>query len=273
MTTGRVRIAAHLRPGGVDSYARWRAAVVASEQLGADMVFGYDHFHRPSVVGLTPDGRMQLSPQQPDVSHFEAWTAVASWGEVTRRAEIGVMVSGAGYRNPDLLADMARTVDHISGGRLILGVGAGWYEKDYSTYGFEFGTVGDRHRTLEAALERITRRLRSLNPAPLRAIPILLGGGGEKRTIPLVAQYADIWHVPAHDPDMLQRKYDIMVTHAEARLRNPCEIEIAVDWPGTSFVDGYFDAGARIFVVGVDPTPDYDLSALKDAIAWRDSRL
>jgi len=97
-------------------------------------------------------------------------------------------------RNPDLLADMARTVDHISGGRLILGLGSGWYEKDYTTYGFEYGTVKSRADLFDEGLLRIERRFDLLQPAPLRKIPILIGGSGPKRTLPAVARHADIWH-------------------------------------------------------------------------------
>jgi len=89
---------------------------------------------------------------------------------------------------------MARTVDHISGGLLILGLGAGWYEKDYTTYGYEYGTWKSRFDLFDENLKRIESRLAKLIPPPARKIPILLGGSGAKRTLPAVARHADIWH-------------------------------------------------------------------------------
>ena len=189
--TRPIRIGVLLQPDNAPDFTSWRSAVLHAEELGADLIFGWDHFHRPQIDDVN-QGIPVLAEVQPDVTNFEGWTALASWGEITHRAEIGLLVTGIGYRNPDLLADMARTVDHIGGGRLVLGVGAGWYEKDYTTYGYEFGSWKSRFDLFDAGLERIEARLGQLIPLPVRTIPILIGGTRPKPALPAVARYADI---------------------------------------------------------------------------------
>ena len=127
---------------------------------------------------------------------------------------------------------MARTVDHISDG-LILGIGSGWFEKDYAEYGYEFGTAGGRLNDLAGALSRIESRLSKLNPPPTRKIPVLIGGSGEKKTLRLVAKHADIWH-SFGDPEAVERKVSILRQHSADVGRDLAEIEISVGVNGSA---------------------------------------
>ncbi|MFI6871229.1 LLM class F420-dependent oxidoreductase [Nocardia sp. NPDC050406] len=250
-----VRIGVQLQPQHAPKYDLVRDAVRRAEDAGVDIVFNWDHFY--PLYG------------DPEGAHFECWTMLGAIAEQTERVELGALVTGGGYRNPDLLADMARTVDHISGGRLILGIGAGWFEKDYDQYGYEFGTAGTRLNLLKESMARIADRLAKLNPQPVRDIPILIGGGGEKKTLRLVAQYADIWHSFA-DLDALSHKSGILAEHCAAVGTDAAKIEKSVSWPGPDKAAEFVAAGATLFTVGTGG-PDYDLSGVEEAIRWRDS--
>jgi probable F420-dependent oxidoreductase len=264
-----IRIGVQLQPQHSPNYGLMRDAVRRCEDLGVDVAFNWDHFF--PLYG------------DPDGAHYECWTMLGAWAEQTSRIEIGALVSCNSYRNPELLADMARTVDNISDGRLILGIGSGWKEKDYDEYGYEFGTAGSRLDDLAAALPRITARLAKLNPAPVRDIPILIGGQGERKTLKLVAQYAHMWHgftTPETYPD----KAAVLDRHCADVGRDPAAIVRSAGVENNSGVrrdegvDGLIAnaealtaLGVSLLTMGVNG-PDYDLAATEALCRWRDSR-
>jgi probable F420-dependent oxidoreductase len=174
------------------------------------------------------------------------------------------------FRNPDLLADMARTVDHISGGRLILGLGAGALPKDFTEYGYDYGTVRSRMDNFEDGLARIERRLAQLTPGPVRHIPILIGGGGERRTLPAVARYADIWH-SFDSIDEFRRKNALLRRLAADAGRDETAIERGTGWTDASTADAFVDEGVTLFTTEIRPSHNgYDFSELEKVLAWRD---
>jgi probable F420-dependent oxidoreductase len=250
-----LRIAVQVQPQRC-SYEDIQRTVLTLEEIGVDMIMNWDHFFP------------QYGPA--DDRHYECWTTLGAWAASTSKVEIGPLVSCTAYRNPDLLADMARTVDHISGGRLVLGVGAGWSEQDFTEYGYAFGTPGERLDGLATALARIEKRMTRLNPLPKRRIPILIGGNGERRTLPLAARYADIWHGFGH-PAALLEKHRILDGWCEEVGRDPGEIERSArvrkspDELGADLAE----IGTRLINLVVQG-PEFDLGHVRDWVAFRD---
>jgi probable F420-dependent oxidoreductase len=253
----RVTIGLQVIPQHGDFEAMKRAWVEADE-LGVDRIYNWDHFF---PLSGDPNGK-----------HFESLTVQAAMAALTKRAEVSSLVICNSYRNPSLLADMARTIDHISGGRFILGIGSGWFAKDYAEYGYEFGTAGSRLRDLARALPIIKERWERLNPPPLRRIPILIGGGGEKVTLRIVAEHADIWHAFG-DAATLKRKSDILDSWCAQVGRDPAEIQRSTTVSRLTGErqdpSGLIDLGFTDFIVSIQG-PDWDLVPLERVLEWRD---
>jgi probable F420-dependent oxidoreductase len=237
-----------------------RRAIDTAEEIGVDIAFNWDHFY--PLYG------------EPEGKHFECWTMLAAWAEQTERIEFGPLVTCNSYRNPDLLGDMARTVDHISGGRLVLGIGAGWFQKDYERFGYEFGTAGGRLDRLAADLPRVTSRLAAGNPAPRRTPPVLIGGGGETKTLRIVAEHADIWH-GFGAPDVIERKHAVLDDWCAKAGRDPGAIvrstEVSTVATDSAEAERYYSIGTRLYTVAING-PDYDFAPVRAWLAWRDAK-
>lgn len=254
-----VKLGIQLQPQHA-TYTQIRDAVLRCEDAGVDIVFNWDHFYP-----LTGEA---------DGLHFESWTMLGAWAEQTERVEIGALVNCNSYRNPDLQADMARTIDHISArggvGRFIFGTGSGWFERDYDEYGYEFGTAGSRLDDLASALPRIERRWEQLNPPPTRTIPVMIGGSGEQKTLRLVARHADIWH-SFTGPDGIGHKLDVLRRWAEREGRDLSTLTISSELGrrDEDAADALYAAGSRMFTLALTG-PDYDQSRIDSWLRWRD---
>lgn len=202
-----------------------------AESAGFDSVFVMDHFYQLPMLG---------SPDQP---MLEAYTALGALATATERVQLGALVTGNTYRNPTLLAKAITTLDVVSAGRAILGIGAGWFELEHQQLGFEFGTFSERFDRLEEALQildpMITGERSTLSgkwyttesalaePRYRDRIPILIGGGGEKKTFAIAARYADHINVMA-GLDELPGKLDALAKRCDEAGRDRSTLETSV---------------------------------------------
>jgi F420-dependent oxidoreductase-like protein len=217
-------------PGVADADLFETIAGIATtaENNGFDSVWVMDHLYQIGVVGPREDPML------------EAYTLLSALAARTRQVALGTMVTGVTYRNPALLAKIVTTLDVISSGRAIMGIGAAWNDEEHAGYGFDFPTAGERLDRLEEALQIIRAmfteqtpsfdgrhyRIQQVlnNPKPIRGrIPVLIGGGGEKRTLRLVAQYGDACNLFG-GPDDVRHKLDVLERHCADVGRDPAEI-------------------------------------------------
>jgi F420-dependent oxidoreductase-like protein len=225
------------------SHVAWPDLMAAGrriDEMGFATLWSNDHFV-PVVGPETRFGRI-------DGPNFEGWSVLSGWASTTTRIRLGCLVSGAGYRNPGLLVKMATTVDHASGGRALLGLGAGWHEREHRMFGIPFPRVRERLDRLEEAAaicrgmldgKRVTIAGRwyaadhAVNdPPPLQPrMPLLIGGSGEKRTLRIVAHYADWWNADGDDPVAFRRLTGILDEHCAAVGRDPAAIRRTVSQP------------------------------------------
>ena len=219
--------------------------------MGLDSIWIWDHFY---PLSGNPNG-----------NSYEAVSLLAALAGDTEHASVGLMVACATYRNPDLYAHAMTTIDHISGGRAILGIGGGWFERDFAEYGYEFGTAGDRLRRLEHDLKRIKARVPKLRPKPLGALRICIGGGGEKFTLRLVAEHADMWNSfgPASN---YRRKMRVLDEWCAKVGRDPNEIERSANMRAPSVEDVKSMVAAGVQHLVCSTAPPYDLEPARRAL-------
>lgn len=202
----------------------------AAEAAGFDRVFLMDHFYQLPGIG---------APEEP---MLECYSMLAAIAQHTSKVRLSALVTGNTYRNPTLLAKTLTALDHVSDGRATLGIGAGWFEHEHQALGYEFGTFTDRFEKLEEALQIIVPMLRGErvtfagkhyqvndavnSPAPISRIPIMIGGSGEKKTLRMVAQYADESNLSSGSIDEIPRKLDALAAHCERLGRDRSEVKV-----------------------------------------------
>ncbi len=214
------------------TWAEIEEAAVSIDRLGYDHLWAWDHVY--AIFG------------EPDQSIFEGWTTIAAWAKVTTRTRIGLLVGANTFRNPALVAKMATTVDHISEGRAILGLGGAWFELEHTAHGIDFGrSPGERLKWMDEAAGVVRALLDGdtvnhdgphyqftdlhHHPLPIQErLPIMIGGVGERRTLRSVAKYADLWN-GAGSLELLTHKLDVLRRHCDEVGRDIAEIELTVN--------------------------------------------
>jgi len=239
----------------IDQNLPWRETVERwqlIEQLGYDSIWNCDHL---------------IQPSRPTGPYFEAWTQLAALAALTSRVRIGVLVSSNTFRHPALLAKEAMTVDHISNGRLEVGLGAGWYVPEHEAFGLAFPSAGGRVRRFREAVEIVDGLLRQeittyagryyqLKEAPMRPLPVqrprpplVLGAHGPQNLL-TVALYADTWN-SSGNPDQMRERGAILDEHCARIGRDPSTIVRSVyGWAARLQADPWASTDAFIDVVG-----------------------
>lgn len=231
MTRLAYQVANFTYPGGgpADIFPNVIAQAKTAEASDFDRLMLMDHFYQ---VPGPPPGQPIL----------ECYTTLAAIAQHTESVRLSALVTGNTFRNPAVLAKMVTTLDHVSGGRATLGIGAGWYELEHTAYGIPYGTFTDRFEKLEEALNIILPMLRgerptlegkhyqvkeaTNSPAPISRIPIMIGGDGEKKTLRMVAQYADESNLVDCDDHEVPRKLEVLAEHCERLGRDRSEIVV-----------------------------------------------
>lgn len=233
-------------------------AAKAAEQGGATLFTLADHFFQMEAMGRAED------------PFLEGYTSLGFLAGQTARIDLSLLVTGVTYRYPGLLAKAVTTLDVLSQGRSMLGLGAAWYEREHAALGFPYPPVSRRFEMLEETLQ-ICRQMWSDNngpyggkhyqlaeticvPQPIRRPPVLIGGDGEKKTLRLVAQYADIWNSTVTEVDAIKHKIEVLHRHCEAVGRDPGEIRKTVGYFVDPFedLDGYFKTVEGYAELGIE---------------------
>jgi F420-dependent oxidoreductase-like protein len=233
-------------------------AAKAAEQGGATLFTLADHFFQMEAMGRAED------------PFLEGYTSLGFLAGQTSRIDLSLLVTGVTYRYPGLLAKAVTTLDVLSQGRSMLGLGAAWYDREHAALGFPYPPVSRRFEMLEETLQ-ICRQMWSdddgpyegkhyrlaetiCSPPPIRRPPVLIGGDGEKKTLRLVAQYADIWNSTVTEVDAIKHKIEVLHRHCDEVGRDPGEIRKTVGYFVDPFedLDGYLRTAEGYAELGVE---------------------